>query len=325
VRRLLAAAAVLTAFAAGCGGGDKPAESKRPPQRLTIATGGRGGIYYAYGEALAKSISRHLPGYRASAQESTGSVENLLRLRDGRADIALTLADTALDAVEGREAFTKPVPLRALAQIYRSYVQVVTEKGSPIRSIADLKGRRVSVGSPDSGTEIVAQRVLAAAHLSARRDIRRRRLGVAESAKALEDGSIDAFFWSGGLPTAAVTAMATPVARIKLVQLGDLVAPRHALGPEMAYYRQAVMPADAYPAAQGGRPVATIAVANLLVTTDRADPGLVQRLTRAVIDSRDSIGAKVHAAQLVDLRTAVFTDPLPLHAGAVRYYRSVKP
>jgi TRAP transporter TAXI family solute receptor len=119
--------------------------------------------------------------------------------------------------------------------------------------------------------------------------------------------------------------MATPVDRIKLVQLGDLVGRLHAMGPQMQYYRQAVMPADAYPKAQGGRPVSTIAVANLLVTTDQANAGLVQRLTRAVIDSRDAIGKEVHAAQLVDLRTAVFTDPLPLHTGAARYYRSVKP
>lgn len=119
--------------------------------------------------------------------------------------------------------------------------------------------------------------------------------------------------------------MAYPTDRIRLVQLGDLVAKLHSMGSQMQYYRQAMMPPDAYPRAQGGQSVATIAVANLLVTTDHADAGLVQRLTKAVIDSRDSIGKVVHAAQLVDLRTAVFTDPLPLHVGAERYYRSVKP
>lgn len=119
--------------------------------------------------------------------------------------------------------------------------------------------------------------------------------------------------------------MAYPTDRIRLVQLGDLVAKLHSMGSQMQYYRQAMMPPDAYPRAQGGQSVATIAVANLLVTTDHADAALVQRLTKAVIDSRDSIGKVVHAAQLVDLRTAVFTDPLPLHVGAERYYRSVKP
>src|SRR4051794_4957512 len=227
VRGLLAAA-VLTAIAAGCGGGgDRPGEGGRPPETLHVASGGRGGIYFVYGAALAKAISGRLPGYRATSQETTGSVENLLRLRDGRADIALTLGDTALDAVEGREAFQTPVQLRALAQIYRSYVQVVTPRGSPIRSLRDLRGKRVSVGSPDSGTEVVAERALSVAHMSPSRDIRRRRLGVAESATALEDGSIDAFFWSGGLPTSAITDLARGQA-ISLLDLGALARPLRA-------------------------------------------------------------------------------------------------
>src|SRR5215211_2190048 len=137
MRRMLAAA-VLTAFAVGCGGGDREPAASRT-ERLTISTGGKGGIYYVYGDAYAKVISRRLAGYRGTAQESTGSVENLLRLGDGRADIALTLGDTALDAVEGREAFREPVPLRALAQIYGSYAQVVTAKGSGIDSLAGLE------------------------------------------------------------------------------------------------------------------------------------------------------------------------------------------
>jgi TRAP transporter TAXI family solute receptor len=316
VRRLLAAAAVLTAFAAGCGSGDKPAESKRPPQRLTIATGGRGGIYYAYGEALAKSISRHLPGYRASAQESTGSVENLLRLRDGRADIALTLADTALDAVEGREAFTKPVPLRALAQIYRSYVQVVTEKGSPIRSIADLEGRRVSVGSPDSGTEIVAQRVLAAAHLSARRDIRRRRLGVAESAKALEDGSIDAFFWSGGLPTGAITDLAN-AHEVTLLDLGAYARPlRERYG---GVYVDASIPARTYPGVTTAVP--TVSIPNYIVVSASMNGALAFDLTKLLFDHGDELVAahpESHSLDPAHAREVI--APIRLHPGADHYY-----
>src|SRR3954454_3515036 len=207
--RRLVAAAVLAALAAGCGGSGGTAPSgERSPERLSVTTGGRGGIYFVYGAALEKAISAHMPGYRGTTQESTGSVENLLRLRDGRSDVALTLADTALDAVEGREAFQRPVPLRALAQIYRSYVQVVTLRGSGIRSLNDLRGKRVSVGSPDSGTEVVAERALAVARMDPRKDIRRRHLGVAESATALEDGDIDAFFWSGGLPTDAIRDLA---------------------------------------------------------------------------------------------------------------------
>src|SRR5215207_9002544 len=143
--RHLLAAAVLTAVVAGCGGGGGSADEPdgRSPERLTVTTGGEGGIYFVYGAAFAKVIS--------------GAVDNLRRLGDGQADIALTLGDTALDAVEGRDAFDKPVPLAALAQIYRSYVHVVALRGSGIRRLSDLKGKRVSVGSPDSGTQVVAE------------------------------------------------------------------------------------------------------------------------------------------------------------------------
>jgi TRAP transporter TAXI family solute receptor len=184
----------------------------------------------------------------------------------------------------------------------------------------------VGIGQAGSGVNLITRRLLTAAGLNLDTDITAYSVGIDKAPQMLLNGQLDAFFWSGGLPTAAVSALATgPVSRIRLVQLGDLVTKLHAMGPQMQYYRQAVMPADAYPKAQNGQAVATIAVANLLVTTDHADPGLVERLTRAVIDSRDAIGKEVHAAQLVDLRTAVFTDPLPLHVGAERYYRSVKP
>jgi hypothetical protein len=135
---------------------------------------------------------------------------------------------------------------------------------------------------------------------------------------------LDAFFWSGGLPTKAIADLAKDM-DIKLVQLGDLANKLHDLGMDTSYYRQAVMPADAYPKVQNGQAVKTVAIANLLITTDQADAGLVEQVTRTVIDSRDQIGMVVHAAQLVDLRTAIFTDPLELHEGARRYYRSVKP
>ena len=204
MRRALALAAAALLLA-GCGGSSTVGSKEPEPPRetLTIATGGKGGIYAVYGAALAKEITRKLDGYRGRAVETTGSVQNLLRLRDGKAQIALTLGDTALDAVEGREAFDQPVRLRALAQIYPSYVQLVTTPKAGIRTLEDLQGKRVSVGSPDSGTEVVAERVLDVAGVEPKRT----RLGVAESAAALEAGKIDAFFWSGGVPTDAITEL----------------------------------------------------------------------------------------------------------------------
>ncbi|WP_329174034.1 TAXI family TRAP transporter solute-binding subunit [Streptomyces sp. NBC_01477] len=291
-----------------------------PRAPLSFATGVANGVYEKYGMLLQGDLRTALPGVDVTLQHTEGSVDNIKRVASGRSDFTIAAAD----AVASYDGPGKS-DLRAVARLYDDYMQLVVPYDSPVHSIRDLRHLTVGVGQADSGVNLITRRLFTAAGMEMDRDVTAEPVGIDQAPAMLLDGRLDAFFWSGGLPTAAVAAMTSPVARIKLVQLGDLVAPLHALGPDMAYYRQAVMPADAYPSAQGGKAVATIAVANLLVTTDRADAGLVQRLTRAVIDSRDAIGTVVHAAQLVDLRTAVFTDPLPLHVGAERYYRSVKP
>lgn len=296
---------------------DGPSYPHRP---ISIATGVPDGVYERYGTLLKADLRTALPGVPVSLVHSEGSVDNIKRLVSGRADFTIAAAD----AVANYDGPGKD-DLRACARLYDDYMQLVVPRDSPVRSARDLRGLRVGVGQAGSGVNLITRRLLAAAGLDITRDIDAVPVGIDHAPEMLLSGQLDAFFWSGGLPTAAIAAMSTPAHPIKLVQLGDLVATLHAMGPRMQYYRQAVMPADAYPNAQGGQAIATIAVANLLVTTDHADPGLVQRLTRAVIDSRDAIGKEVHAAQLVDLRTAVFTDPLPLHTGAARYYRSVKP
>jgi TRAP transporter TAXI family solute receptor len=321
--RLLLAAAVLTAFAVGCGGGDddaKPARD-RGPERLTITTGGEGGIYFLYGAALAKVISRHLPEYRATAQPSTGAVENLLRLRDGKADIALTLGDTALDAVEGREAYAKPVPLRALAQIYRSYVQVIAAHRSGIRSLSDLKGKRVSVGSRDSGTEVVAERVLTLARIDSRKGIDRVQLGVAESATALADGSIDAFFWSGGLPTTAVADL-TRAHAVRMLDLRALAGPlRKRYG---GVYEDAVIPAGTYPGVPAAVP--TISIPNYIVVSEKMNGGLAHDLTELLFKYGKELVAAPPASRILDrARAQQVIAPIQLHSGAEQYYERAVP
>jgi TRAP transporter TAXI family solute receptor len=308
------ALALLLWWLLPAGGPDYP----RTP--LSFATGVANGVYEKYGVLLQSDLRTALPGVDVTLQHTEGSVDNIKRVVSGRSDFTIAAAD-AVASYDGPGKSR----LRAVARLYDDYMQLVVPHDSPVKSIRDLRHMTVGVGQADSGVNLITRRLFAAAGMDMNKDVTAEPVGIDQAPAMLLDGRLDAFFWSGGLPTSAVSAMATPVARIKLVQLGDLVAPLHAMGADMAYYRQAVMPADAYPAAQGGKGVPTVAVANLLVTTDRADAGLVQRLTRAVIDSRDAIGSVVHAAQLVDLRTAVFTDPLPLHVGAERYYRSVKP
>jgi TRAP transporter TAXI family solute receptor len=321
--RHLLAAAVLTAVVAGCGNSSAGVgDSKgRAPERLIVTTGGEGGIYFVYGEAFAKVISKHLPGYRATAQGSTGAVENLMRLRDGTADVALTLGDTALDAAEGREAFDQPVPLAALAQIYRSYVHVIAAQSSGIRTLADLKGKRVSVGSADSGTEVVSDRVLKLARIDSHTGIRREQLGVAESAAALESGAIDAFFWSGGLPTSAVSdlARAKPVTMLNVRAFAKPLRERYG-----GVYEDAAIPAGTYPGQ--GAPVPTISIPNYVVVSDKMNGGLAHDLTELLFKYGDELAAAQPQAKDLDpARAQQVIAPIELHPGAQEYYERALP
>lgn len=317
LQAVLAAASALALLLWWLLPSDGPSYPHRP---IALATGVRNGVYDLYGKLLKADLRTALPGVRVDLVRTEGSVDNIKRVVSGQADFTIAAADAVANYQgPGR------TDLRACARLYDDYMQLVVPRDSRVRSARDLRGLRVGVGQADSGVNLITRRLLTAAGLDMNKDLTAVPVGIDQAPNMLLDGKLDAFFWSGGLPTAAVATMASPTDRIKLVQLGDLVPALHAMGPQTQYYRQAVMPADAYPKAQRGQAISTIAVANLLVTTDHANNGLVERLTRTVIDSRDAIGKEVHAAQLVDLRTAVFTDPLPLHVGAARYYRSVKP
>ncbi|WP_030416923.1 TAXI family TRAP transporter solute-binding subunit [Streptomyces sp. NRRL S-1448] len=293
-----------------------------PGGQVTMATGVPTGVYARYGELLQQDVAHDMPDVRLRLTRSEGSIDNLRQLVSGRAEFSIATADAvATYQLRGEPGADR---LRACARLYDDYMQLVVPKRSAVRSTKDLRRLRVGVGADGSGVQLITRRLLEAAGLDFDRDIRPVRVGIDRMPKLLEQGKLDAFFWSGGLPTTAVQRLAERFP-VRLVQLGDLTEGLHRQGERTRYYRAAVMPADAYPRAQDGQAVKTIAVANLLVTTDREDAALTQGMTRTVIDSRDWIGRQVHAAQKVDLRTAVFTDPLQLHEGARRYYVSVKP
>ncbi|THA31718.1 TAXI family TRAP transporter solute-binding subunit [Streptomyces sp. A1547] len=289
---------------------------------LSISTGVRTGVYHRYGQLLEQALAQDMPEMKVRLEPSQGSQENLQRLASGEADFTIATAD----AVSKYRADGKPGAdrLRGVARLYDDYVQLVVPAGSPVQSARDLKGKRVAIGQPGSGVRLVSERLLTAAKLDPARDITPVSIGIDTMPAELEAGRIDAFFWSGGLPTNAVRELSDRF-EIRLVQLGDLVESLQASGSPARYYRAAVMPQDAYTRARNTSAVATLAVPNLLVTTEETDPELTEQFTRTVILSRDRIGHEVHAAQLVDLRTAIYTDPLDLHEGAQRYYRSVKP
>ncbi|MCX5193953.1 TAXI family TRAP transporter solute-binding subunit [Streptomyces sp. NBC_00249] len=289
---------------------------------LTFSTGVRTGVYHRYGQLLEEALAQDMPGVKVRLETSEGSRQNLQRVAAGEADFTVATAD----AVAQYRADGKPGAerLRGCARLYDDYVQLVVPAGSPVQSARDLRGKRVAVGQDGSGVRLVSERLLTAAKLNPKRDITPVAIGIDTMPAELEAGRIDAFFWSGGLPTSAVRELSERF-DIRLVQLGDLLDQLQASGAPARYYRAAVMPQDAYARARNTSAVATIAVPNLLVTREDSGAELTEQFTRTVILSRDRIGHAVHAAQLVDLRTAIYTDPLDLHEGARRYYRSVKP
>jgi len=290
-----------------------------PTVRISIATGTTGGIYFPLGGGLASLISKHIPGVSATAEVTPASVDNMRLLQAKRTDLALTLADTAYDAFKGEEAFRgSPIPIRALAPLYNNFNHLITVEGAGINAIADLRGKRVSVGAPGSGTEVTALRILEAAGLHPDRDIRRERLAPIPSADALKDRRIDAFFWSGGLPTASILDFAvSPGVRIRLIPLDTLVpALQRKYG---SLYFRSVINKEFYPGMPADAP--TIGVSNLLVVHQDFDAELAYQITKLLFERRPEL-AQIHkeAANITTLGAAG-RSPVPFHPGAIRYYR----
>ncbi|MFD7701260.1 TAXI family TRAP transporter solute-binding subunit [Streptomyces caelestis] len=299
-----------------------PWDEEPPGGTITLSTGTRAGVYQKYGELLRSSLGKHMPDLDVRLKTSDGSQENVRRVATGEADFAIAAAD----AVETYRLSGRPGAdrLRGVARLYDDYVQLAVAPDSGIRSVADLRGKRVAIGSPKSGVRLIADRVLRAAGIDPETDIRPSSDGIDTGPERLGHG-LDAFFWSGGLPTDGLKTLAEQSA-IRFVPIdADLVSELHGEGGATRHYRATNMPESAYPGSQLGSAVPTMAVSNLLITRADADPRLTEWLTRIVLKSRDNIGAHVHSAQLVDVRTAIYTDPLRLHEGARRYYRSVKP
>jgi hypothetical protein len=288
-------------------------------QNYSIATGGTGGVYYPLGGGMAAVFSKHIPGMQATAEVTGGSVANLQLIGTGKPYIALTQADAAIDAVKGQDKFSgKPIPVRTLAVLYPNRMHVVSIEGAGVNKIADLKGKRVSTGSGGSATEVFAFRVIEAAGLDKDRDMRRERLGVAESANALKDRKIDAFFWVGGLPTAAVSDLAnSPGAKIRMVDIAHLV-------PAMTkkygnIYIKDVIQKSVYKGMEADNQAAT--VTNLLVVHQNMDDKTAYSIVRAVFDHRDEL-IRVHkeAENIKFENQKTEASSIPWHPGAIKFF-----
>ena len=286
--------------------------------RLSIATGGTGGVYYPMGGGLANIISKYIPYTEATAEVTTASVDNCRLVGAGKAELAFIMADTGWDAYQGKAQFKEKIPLRTVAVLYPNNMHVVTVEGKGIEKVTDLKGKRVSTGAPGSGTEIMALRVIEAYGLDPTKDMKRDKLSVSESAGALKDGKIDAFFWVGGLPTAAVIDLgATPGVKMKLIAHADAVPKmRETYGP---IYVKGNIPAKTYPGQTGDIPIAV--VWNLLVCHENMKGELVHVIVKTLFDHKQELAASHKEASNLSLEyQAGGGSPIPFHPGAIQYF-----
>ena len=286
---------------------------------IAIATGGTGGVYYPLGGGMANVLSKHVPGMQASARVTGGSVDNLKLIGSQQSEVALVMVDAALDALKGEDKFKgSPVDVRTLMVLYPNRMHVVSMEGTGVEKMSDLKGKRVSTGSPGSATEVMAFRVIEAAGLDKDKDMRRERLGVAESVNALKDRKIDAFFWVGGLPTAAVTDLgATPNVKIKMIDHADTVDKMNKKYDNL--YTAGVIPEKTYPGQDKDNPIAV--VQNILVANAKMSDKVAYDIVKTFIEKRDELVA-VHAeAESIKLENqSPKNSPIPWHPGAMKYF-----
>ena len=286
--------------------------------RLSIATGGTGGVYYPYGGGMAAVLSKHLPGVEATAEVTPASVDNCKLIAAQKAELAFVMGDVAHDAFTGTGKFKEKLPIRNLAVLYSNFMHVVTLDGKGINTVADLKGKKISTGAPGSGTEVKALRVLEAYGINADKDITRDRLGAAESAGALKDRKLDAYFWDGGLPTASILDVgATPGIKMKLIGHDDGVARMIAkYGP---VYFKGKIPKNTYPGVTTDTPVA--AVANLLICNEKLDPTLAYNILKTFFANKPELVAVHQEAKNLTLEDAVDGSSIPFHPGAVKFFK----
>jgi TRAP transporter TAXI family solute receptor len=304
--RAVALVLALLTVVAGCQG-------QFPGLNLVIATGSSDGVYYQLGSKLADSWAQQLNISRPKVLETAGSPDNIRRLQDGTADVAFGTADTVNQPDQG------PRKLRALARIYDDYIQVVVRGDAPIHQLSDLAGRRVSVGSVNSQTLLVANRILQAAGVHNVIPVEE---SLNDTIAAMDNGTIDAFIWSGGMPTPSIVNLDKSVT-VRLLDLGnDPSGVLTKMTTTYPVYGTAVVPAGTYQA--GSDPVTTLTVPNFLLVTDRMPNDVAEALVNGLFNAADQLARVNRAALAIDVHTAIYTDPVLLHPGAENYYRSAK-
>jgi len=289
-------------------------------KQLSIGTGDPGGVYFPLGGAVASVLAKALPDLHATVEVTGGSVDNIKLIAAGQSDLGFTMADAAADAMQGQDKFrNNKVDLQTLLVVYPNRMHVVTLEDAGIQTLADLKGKRVSTGSPGSATEIMATRAIDVIGLDKDKDIKRERLGVAESVNALTDRRIDAFFWVGGIPTAAISTLATTAGvKMKLIDHADIVDKMNEKYGKL--YSKSRIKAGTYPGYKTDSDVAE--VWNLIVTGKRMSDADAYTIAKTLVEKKDEI-LKVHKeAESFSLDNQVQDrSPIPFHPGALKYFK----
>lgn len=287
-------------------------------EQLAIATGGTGGVYYPIGGGLAEIINHQVDGYSATAEVTGASVENMGLISTGDADLALALADTVYHAYAGEARFEGQQldMIRGLASVYSNMVQIVALGSSGITSLEDLRGKRVSVGAPGSGTEVNAQAILSANGISYD-DINVQRLNFNETADALANGDIDVGFWSVGAPTSSIMNLATTQSITVIELTDDEIAAAREADPIFA---QTTLAAGFY---DGVDEIAVLGVPNVLVVSAEMSDDLAYELARVMFENIADLRAVHPAANETTVEFTIAATPVPLHPGAIRYYEEL--
>ncbi|MCZ8375554.1 MAG: TAXI family TRAP transporter solute-binding subunit [Beijerinckiaceae bacterium] len=282
---------------------------------INVLTGGTSGVYYPMGVGMSKLFGEKIAGARPSVQATKASVENLNLLQQGKGEIAFTLGDSVISAWKGEAEAGFPAPLkklRGIAAIYPNYIQIVASKESGIKTLADLKGKRLSVGAPKSGTELNARAILAAAGLSYKDLGKVEYLPFAESVELMKNRQLDATLQSAGLGVASIRDLSTSV-EIVMVEVPPSIVDKAGLP-----FIQGAIPPNTYTGQTS--PVSTAAVMNYLVTHDGVSEKLVYEMTKSIFENLPAIAAAHAAGRAIKLENAVNGMAIPLHPGAAKYF-----
>lgn len=288
-------------------------------EQLSIATGGTGGVYYPMGGGLAEIINAQVEGYSATAEVTGASVENMGLIATGDADLAIGLADTVAQAYSGTGRFEgQQLPMvRGLASLYANMVQIVTLDGSGISSLEDLRGKRVSIGAPGSGTEVNAAAILEANGITYD-DIEEQRLNFNETADALANGDIDAGFWSVGAPTSSILNLSTTNNIVILELTNAQLEAARAADPTFAV---TTLAGGTYTGVDSD--ISVLGIPNVLVVSEEMSDDLAYAITRAMFENIADLQAVHPAANETTVEFTIAATPVPLHPGAIRYYEEI--